>query len=99
MTKKQKALKPGVPSLETDNSINTICVSNLLQNTKLCWMKKDTIVTVLTFIIHHVTAKQAYQIRAVAERSLTTKKAPKEQAIISGTQLIWDNHTSALLCK
>lgn len=51
MTKKQKALKPGVPSLETDNSINTICVSNLLQNTKLCWMKKDTIVTVLTFIM------------------------------------------------
>lgn len=49
--------------------------------------------------IHHVTAKQAYQIRAVAERSLTTKKAPKEQAIISGTRLIWDIQWSRSMVK
>ena len=41
-------------------------------------MKNDPIVTVL---IHHVTAKQAYQIRGIAESSLTAKKALEEQAI------------------
>lgn len=43
-------------------------------------MKNDPIMTVL---IHHVTAKQAYQMRGTAELSLTAKKALEEQAISS----------------
>lgn len=59
-------------------------------------MKKDTIVTVL---IHHVTAKQAYQIRAIAECSLTAKTAPEEQDITSGTQQSWDTRRSRSTAK
>lgn len=49
-------------------------------------MKNDPIMTVL---IHHVTAKQAYQIRGIAESSLAAKMPLEEQAITStdGAQL------------
>ena len=43
-------------------------------------MENDPIMMVL---IHHVTAKQAYQISGTAESSLTAKKAFEEQAISS----------------
>lgn len=47
-------------------------------------MKNDPITTVL---IHHVTAKQAYQIRGIAESSLTAKKAHEEQDISPAAEL------------
>lgn len=46
-------------------------------------MKYDPIMTVL---IHHVTAKQAYQIRGIAESS-SAAKALEEQAITSTMEL------------
>lgn len=51
---------------------------------QIYWMKNDPITTVL---IHHVTAKQAYQIRGIAESSLAAKKAHEEQDIHSTAEL------------
>lgn len=51
---------------------------NSCKRIQIYWMKNDPIMTVL---IHHVTAKQAYQIRGIAESSSTATKALERQTV------------------